>query len=118
MNPKKSNESEENSDWNKYPPPPSRSSYNHSTIPPSPLSNNNISNHFETLGIAITFYLKEVKFSYRNLIPIFHPDKYNNKKLVTEEEGRTKFQLIFNAYKFLIESNFLFLVLKVIFSRS
>ena len=52
-----SNEAQKNVDWNKYvssPPPLSRSSYNHSTTPPSPLSNNDISNYFETLGIAIT----------------------------------------------------------------
>ena len=79
------NEPEENSEWNKSPlspPPPSRSSYNYPTTPPSPLSNYDISNHFETLGIAITSYLKEIKFAYRNLILIFHPDKYNNKKTI------------------------------------
>ena len=61
----------------------------------------------KTLGIAITSCLKEVKFVYRNLILMFHPDKYNTKKSLTEEEGSTKFKYIFNAYKSLIESNFL-----------
>ena len=106
-----SNKLEENSDWNKSPPsspPPSCSSDSHSTPPPSPLFNNDIKNHFETLGIAITSYLKEVKFAYRNLILIFHPDKYNKKKPFTEEEGSSKFQCVFNAYKSLIESNSLF----------
>ena len=61
-----SNKPEDNSDWNKSPPslpPPSRSSKNYSTPPPSPLSNNDIKKHFETLGIAITSCLKEVKFA-------------------------------------------------------
>ena len=98
-------------DWNKSPPlspPPSRSSYNDSTTPPFPLSNYDISNHFETLGIAMNFCIKEVKFAYRNLILRFHPDKYNNKKTFAEEEGSTKFQYVFNAYKSLIEYNSLF----------
>ena len=79
-----SNKPEENSDWNKSPPsspPPSCSSDSHSTPPPSPLFNNDIKNHVETLGIAITSCLKEVKFAYRNLILIFHQDKYNKKIL-------------------------------------
>ena len=48
----KGNKSEENSDWNKSPPlslSSSLSSSNHSPTPPSPLSNNDISNHFKTL---------------------------------------------------------------------
>ena len=44
--------------------------YSDSTTPPSPLSNNDISNHFETLGIAITSCLKEVKFVYSLSIQI------------------------------------------------
>ena len=77
-----SNKPEENSDWNKSPPsspPLSRSSNSHSTPPPFNLFNNDIKNHFETRGIAITSCLKEVKFVYRNFILIFHPDKYNKK---------------------------------------
>ena len=80
---KNSNKPEENSEWNKSPPsspPSSHYSYSDSTTPPSPLSNNDISNLFETLGIAITSWLQEVKFAYRNLIQIFHPDKCNTKK--------------------------------------
>jgi len=42
----------------------------------------------------ITSCLKEVKFAYRNLILIFHPDKYNKKNPFTEEEGSSKFQCI------------------------
>ena len=38
---------------------------------------------------------------------MFHPDKYNNEKLFTEEEANTKFKYVFNAIKSLIESNFL-----------
>ena len=38
---------------------------------------------------------------------MFHPDKYNNEKPFTEEEGSTKFKYVFNTYKALIESNFL-----------
>ena len=106
----KDNESEVNSDWNKSPPsspPSSRSSSNHSPTQPSPLSNNNISNHFKTLGITTTSCLNEVKFAYRNFVLMFHPDKCNNEKPIAEEEGNTKFKYVFNAYKSLIESNFL-----------
>ena len=60
---------------------PSRSFNSHSTSPPSPLFNNDIKNHVKTLGIAITSCFKEVKFAYRNLILIFHQDKYNKKIL-------------------------------------
>ena len=38
---------------------------------------------------------------------MFHPDKYNNEKPIAEEEVNTKFKYVFNAYKSLIESNFL-----------
>ena len=105
------NEPEENLDWNKSPllsPSSSRSFYNYSTTPSSPLSNIDISNHFESLGIAITSCLKTFKFKYRNLILIFYPDKCNNKKTFTEEEGSTKFKYVFKAYTSLIESNSIF----------
>ena len=70
------------------------------------LSINDLSNYFESLGIAITSCLKEVKFAYKNLSLMFHLDKYNYKKPFTEEEGSTKLKYVFNAYKTLIESNF------------
>ena len=69
--------------------------YNLTSSNISLLSNNDISNRFKILRIVTTFCLREVKFVNRNLLLIFLPDKYNNKRAFTEEEGSKK---ILNAY--------------------
>ena len=44
----------------------------------------------------------------RKLAVIFHPEKWNNTRPFTLEEGREKFKDISNVYDSLIKSNILF----------
>jgi hypothetical protein len=65
---------------------------------------NNLADSLKCLGLSMEATEKEVRVSFRQLSRIYHPDKHKPDQTgLTQREATEKFQLINNAYSYLVE---------------
>ncbi len=64
----------------------------------------NITDSLKCLGLSLEATEREVRVSFRQLSRIYHPDKHKPEQTgLTQREATEKFQLINNAYSYLVE---------------
>ena len=63
----------------------------------------NITDSLKCLGLSLEATEREIKVSFRQLSRTYHPDKHKPEQTgLTQREATEKFQLINNAYSYLV----------------
>ncbi len=109
----------ENADGGPPPSPPRRNQNN--ILPPPPRRRrrdqnensrdfdpagvgNNLTDSLKCLGLSLEATEREVRVNFRQLSRVYHPDKHKPEQTgLTQREAIEKFQLINNAYSYLVE---------------